>query len=296
MSKPNSLIHQLILEAEFEVERMIGLVENDGCAASSELVHGLIQARQLVPFVFRSRTYIRRADCAWGVPGRRARIFPPRPRAAVSTFDSICLDRHGRSRGVGRSFCGASYRRLYRQLVAFTTWALGSAATADPGALRYRPAVQIWATLWLVLGLGVSVLTLGFDPQGPTSGAGQRVDHLLWIVPTVVRGILLSLTGLHRGSRNVALESTAAASGNEPPAAQISRAFCQMRLHPYSIPIRSRLGGRVAASRSRYSSSTYATQQLSPSSWTRRGYPCSWHPFAGGCSMRQPQPAVSSTS
>jgi adenylate cyclase len=64
------------------------------------------------------------------------------------------------------------------------------------GALRYRLGVQIWGTVLLVVGLATSVSVLGFEPHGPASGAGQHVDHLLSMPPTLVRGILLSLTGL----------------------------------------------------------------------------------------------------
>jgi adenylate cyclase len=47
-----------------------------------------------------------------------------------------------------------------------------------------------------VLGLSVAVIALGFDPDGPASGAGQPVDHLFSIAPTLVRGVLLALTGI----------------------------------------------------------------------------------------------------
>ena len=64
------------------------------------------------------------------------------------------------------------------------------------GAVRYRPWVQVWATFLSVLGLSVAVIALGFDPDGPASGAGQQVDHLFSVVPTLVRGGALTLTGL----------------------------------------------------------------------------------------------------
>lgn len=64
------------------------------------------------------------------------------------------------------------------------------------GTVRYRPWVQVWATCLLVLGLSVAVIALGFDPDGPASGAGQQVNHLFSIAPTLVRAVLLGLMGL----------------------------------------------------------------------------------------------------
>jgi adenylate cyclase len=73
------------------------------------------------------------------------------------------------------------------------------------GAVRYRPAVQVWATALLLLGLVIAVVLLGFDPDGPLSGASPQLDHFFSIAPSLIRGGLLALTGLitalvmHRG-------------------------------------------------------------------------------------------------
>jgi adenylate cyclase len=64
------------------------------------------------------------------------------------------------------------------------------------GALRYRPAVQVWTTLLFVLGFSLAAYALGFAPEGPAGGTDERVGHLLSTGPMLVRGILLALTGL----------------------------------------------------------------------------------------------------
>ena len=196
MPKPNSLIDQLILEAEFEVERMIGLVRVtvallllswfmasfslDNSSTSSFVAEPTF----VVPIALGGFLIVGLASFLLA----RARLFRPWMAFALTATDAAVV-----SAGLFAVLRTAASTGNWLPLLP-GLWVAPLLLTL--GALRYRPAVQIWATLWLVLGLGISVLTLGFDPQGPTSGAGQQIDHLLSIVPTVVRGILLSLTGL----------------------------------------------------------------------------------------------------
>jgi adenylate cyclase len=64
------------------------------------------------------------------------------------------------------------------------------------GALRYRPAVQVWTTVLLVLGFAAAITAAGFDPGGPSRGADAPIAHLLSTAPMLVRGVFFGLTGL----------------------------------------------------------------------------------------------------
>jgi adenylate cyclase len=63
-------------------------------------------------------------------------------------------------------------------------------------ALRYQPAVQIWATCLFVAALAAVASVRGFDALGPSvSSAEPQVKQLFSMMPTGVRAVLLVLTG-----------------------------------------------------------------------------------------------------
>lgn len=69
------------------------------------------------------------------------------------------------------------------------------------GALRYRPLVQIWATLATMIGVVGVAAALGFRLTGATSLAtlgewGEHVDSLLSLPPYIMRAAMLMLMGL----------------------------------------------------------------------------------------------------
>jgi adenylate cyclase len=59
------------------------------------------------------------------------------------------------------------------------------------GTLRYRPAVQIWATAWFVAGLSAAALTRGLD--GP--GLSSDVAPFFALAPNTMRLLILILIG-----------------------------------------------------------------------------------------------------
>jgi adenylate cyclase len=193
---PSSLIEQLITQAELEAEQVIGLLR-----AGAALV---LLAWMMISF---------RLD----VPVEAALVVEP-VRLVTVALGGFLL--------VGLASFVLARIRLFRPWMAFVLTAvdaavlsLGLYAVLDAaalsgnwlpalpglwlvplllslGAVRYRPWVQVWATVLLVMGLSVVVVALGFDPHGPETGAGQQVDHLFSIAPTLVRGVLLTLMGL----------------------------------------------------------------------------------------------------
>ena len=196
MPKSNSLVSKLISDAEFEVERMIGLVR---MAAALVLLTWVMVSFQL------------------NVPSDLSLAFEPVHVVLIALGGFLVI---------GLVSFLLARARLFRTWMAFALTAIDAGVVSAGlyavlrtgplsgnwlpllpglwlaplllalGALRYRLGVQIWGTVLLVVGLATSVSVLGFDPHGPTSGAGQHVDHLLSMPPTLVRGILLSLTGL----------------------------------------------------------------------------------------------------
>lgn len=71
------------------------------------------------------------------------------------------------------------------------------------GALRYRPAVQLWFTMIMMAGLVGVALALGFSPVPPgfaaTSALGDAdavIGRLFSLPPYLMRGVMLALVGL----------------------------------------------------------------------------------------------------
>lgn len=71
------------------------------------------------------------------------------------------------------------------------------------GALRYRPAVQLWITALLTIGFVVVASSLGFRPFLATAEAGassaemsEAIARLFSLPPYLMRGVMLILIGL----------------------------------------------------------------------------------------------------
>ena len=196
MVPSGSVIDNLISDAEFEAERMIGLVR----VAVALVVLGWVtvsfqidaspeptsvpEPKIAVPIALAGFLLVGLASFLLA----RARLFRPWMAFGFTGIDAAVVS-------------GGLFTVLYAAGLSGNWLPLLPGLWVAPlllslGALRYRPAVQIWTTSLLVLGLALAILGLGFDPIGPGSGAGPQVDHLLSMVPTLVRGVLLILTGL----------------------------------------------------------------------------------------------------
>lgn len=193
---PSSLTEELITQAELEAEQAIGLLRAGAALvlliwitasfrldapADSALI---VEPMRIVAVALSGFMLVGLASFALA----RARLFRPWMAFAFTAVDAAAL-----SFGLYAVLDTAGLRGNWLPALP-GVWLVPLLLSL--GAVRYRPWVQVWATTLLVLGLSVAVMSLGFDPDGPPTGAGQQVNHLFSIAPTLVRGVLLSLTGL----------------------------------------------------------------------------------------------------
>lgn len=193
---PSPLTEELITQAELEAEQMIGLLRAGAALvlliwitvsfrldapAGSALI---IEPIRIVTVALSGFLLVGLASFALA----RTRLFRPWMAFAFTAVDAAVV-----SFGLFAVLDAADLSGNWLPAVP-GVWLVPLLLSL--GAVRYRPWVQVWATSLLVLGLSVAVIALGFDPDGPATGAGLQVDHLFSVAPTLVRGVLLTLTGL----------------------------------------------------------------------------------------------------
>ena len=193
---PSSPAEELITQAELEAEQVIGLLRAgaalvllvwitvsfrlDAPAGSAPIIEPI----RIVTVALGGFLLVGLASFALA----RARLFRPWMAFALTAVDAAVL-----SLGVYAVLGSAALSGNWLPALP-GVWLVPLLLSL--GAVRYRPWVQVWATFLLVLGLSVAVIALGFDPDGPAAEVSQQVSHLFSIAPTLVRGVLLALTGL----------------------------------------------------------------------------------------------------
>ena len=191
----SSLIEKLITQAELEAEQVIGLLRVGAALVLLSWITisfrlGAPAEAALVVEPVRLVTVALGGFLVMGVASfalARARLFRPWMAFALTATDAAVL-----SLGLYSVLDTAALSGNWLPAVP-GAWLVPLVLSL--GAVRYRPWVQVWATSLLVLGLSVAAVALGFNPDGPVTGAGQQVEHLFSLAPTLIRGVLLTLMG-----------------------------------------------------------------------------------------------------